>query len=60
MKCLTAVATVFMPLTFLTGVFGMIFEPLPSHSLWVLLLVVAALALIPTGMWLWMRRAQWF
>jgi magnesium transporter len=60
MKRLTAVATIFMPLTFLTGFFGMNFEHLPFHSLWVLVAALIAMAVIPTGMWLWMRRAQWF
>jgi magnesium transporter len=57
---LTAVATIFMPLTFLTGFFGMNFEQLPFRSLWALVLALIAMALIPAGMWLWMRRARWF
>jgi len=60
MKRLTAVATIFMPLTFLTGFFGMNFEQLPFRSLWALVLALIAMALIPAGMWLWMRRARWF
>jgi magnesium transporter len=60
MKRLTAVATIFMPLTFLTGVFGMNFAHLPFQNLWVLVLALVAMVLIPAGMWLWMRRARWF
>ena len=60
MKRLTAVATIFMPLTFLTGFFGMNFEQLPFQSFWALVVALVAMALIPAGMWLWMRRARWF
>ena len=60
MKRLTAIATIFMPLTFLTGFFGMNFEQLPFKSPWALVLALLSMAIIPGGMWLWMRRARWF
>jgi magnesium transporter len=60
MKRLTAIATIFMPLTFLTGFFGMNFEQLPFGSPLALLLALLSMVLIPGGMWLWMRRAGWF
>jgi magnesium transporter len=60
MKRLTAIATVFMPLTFLTGFFGMNFEQLPFHSTLAFIAALLSLVLIPGAMWLWMRRAHWF
>jgi magnesium transporter len=60
MKRLTAIATIFMPLTFLTGFFGMNFEQLPYRSPWALVMALVGMAIIPGGMWLWMRRARWF
>jgi magnesium transporter len=60
MKRLTAIATIFMPLTFLTGFFGMNFEQLPYRSLLALVAALASLVIIPGAMWLWMRRARWF
>lgn len=60
MKRLTAVATIFMPLTFLTGVFGMNFEQLPFRSPLALALALGSMIVVPIAMWLWMRRAHWF
>jgi magnesium transporter len=60
MKRLTAVATIFMPLTFLTGFFGMNFKQLPFDSPLALLVALLSMVLIPGVMWLCMRRARWF
>jgi len=61
MKVLTMIATIFIPLSFLAGLYGMNFDFMPElHIRWaypVLLLVMAAAA---TGMLLFFRRRGWF
>lgn len=60
MKVLTIISTIFIPLTFLVGVYGMNFEYMPElgqrwayPTLWVIMLGVAA------SMWLFFRRKRW-
>ena len=60
MKTLTIISTIFIPLTFLVGVYGMNFEFMPElketwayPAVWIVMVVVASLMLI------WFRRKRW-
>ena len=62
MKTLTIITTLFMPISFVTGFFGMNFFQ-PATDVWTgkhaLVLTLAAMVLIPVGMYLWIRRRGW-
>lgn len=64
MKTLTIITVLFMPLTFLTGYFGMnFFEPLGNLKGWttspVFYLTLAVIFIVPIIMYFWMRRRTW-
>jgi|GEM_PF-3933998 len=61
MKALTVVATVMMPLTVLTGFFGMNFEYIPGlHSPVAFWVTTASMAATATGLfWFFKRRGWW-
>ncbi len=60
MKVLTMIATVFIPLTFVTGLFGMNFAHLPgTQSPYAMVAVVAACLVLTIGMLLFFRRKRW-
>jgi magnesium transporter len=60
MKMLTITASVFIPLTFLAGIYGMNFEAMPEiHSSWGYPAVLVLMGLSAAGMLLYFRRRGW-
>jgi len=64
MKTLTIITTVFMPLTYVTGFFGMnFFEPLGNFKAWTtepfFYVTMAIMVFLPIGMYIWMHRRTW-
>lgn len=65
MKVLTVIATVFMPLSFITGIFGMNFPHMPEFEAswtypWAYPVGFFAICIgVVTGMFVWFRRNRW-
>jgi len=61
MKTLTVITTIFMPLTFIAGIYGMNFSYMPELQWrWGYFAALAAMLGIGVGMYLWFRRKGWF
>jgi magnesium transporter len=61
MKTLTIIATIFIPLTFLVGVYGMNFKFMPELDYkWAYPTVWAAMIVIAGGMLIWFRKNRWW
>jgi magnesium transporter len=60
MKVLTIIATIFIPLTFIAGIYGMNFKFMPElEQKWAYPLVLLLMLVIGIIMLLWFRRRRW-
>ncbi|MGQ0811097.1 MAG: magnesium/cobalt transporter CorA [Nitrospiraceae bacterium] len=60
MKVLTIITTIFMPLTFIVGIYGMNFEHMPElKSPWGYPLVLFSMVVIAVGMLAFFKRKKW-
>ncbi|RSK26022.1 magnesium/cobalt transporter CorA [Bacillus sp. HMF5848] len=61
MQILTVITTIFMPLTFIVGLYGMNFEYMPELT-WKYgyFVTLGVMAVIGVGMYIWFQRKGWF
>lgn len=60
MKTLTIIATLFIPLTFIAGIYGMNFEQMPElHWAWGYFSVWGLMAVVAATMLIYFRRKRW-
>ena len=60
MKVLTIIATIFIPLTFIAGVYGMNFEYMPElHFRWAYPAILALCVIVAVAMLIFFRRKRW-
>jgi magnesium transporter len=61
MKTLTVITTIFIPLTFIAGVYGMNFKHMPELQYpWAYPVVLVSMLLLGGGMMLFIKRKNWF
>jgi len=61
MKVLTVISTIFMPLTFIVGIYGMNFDNMPElHENWGYPAVMVGMAMIVFGMIWYFKYKKWF
>jgi magnesium transporter len=61
MKTLTIIATIFIPLTFIAGIYGMNFEYMPELAIkWAYPVLMLFMLVLGVGMFLFMKRKKWF
>jgi magnesium transporter len=60
MRVLTVISTIFMPLTFIAGVYGMNFKHMPELQYrWAYPATLAGMAAIGVGMWIYSKSRRW-
>jgi len=60
MKVLTIIATIFIPVTFVAGIYGMNFEWMPElKQWWAYPAVLGVMAAVAAGMLIYFRRKRW-
>jgi magnesium transporter len=61
MKTLTLIATIFIPLTFLAGIYGMNFQYMPELQYkWAYPVLMSLMLILGVGMYVYMKRRKWF
>ena len=61
MKVLTVIATIFIPLTFIVGIYGMNFKNMPELDLpWAYFVVWGVMITVAAGLLFYFKRKKWF
>ncbi len=61
MKTLTVVSAIFLPLTFMAGIWGMNFDNMPElHQPWGYAAALISMALVAIGMYVFFKRRGWW